>query len=132
MRCPDRCVLVCTRCFEPRSQLRLGNRGQVELHAAARHSSELGRHGFGEQHEDGRLGWFFKSLQEHRRSQPGEMEIGDHDNLARSFARTPVRHFHDPARIVDGQLGPRTLDLDQIRVDPREHSAASVAMAAAP
>jgi hypothetical protein len=29
-------------------------------------------------------------------------------------------------------LGPRTLDLDQIRMDPRKHSAASVATAATP
>ena len=78
------------------------------------------------------VGRLLQCLQQHRRSQPGEMEIRNDDDLAPSLARSPVRHPDDPAGVVHRQLSPGSLDLHQIRMNSREHPAACVAVTASP
>jgi hypothetical protein len=60
------------------------------------------------------------------------VEIGNNHHLAPRLARSPVRHPYDPPSIVDSQLSTGSLDLDEVGVNPRQHSSARVALAASP
>ena len=102
---------------QPRGEHAVGDRPEVDAHAARRDRDQLGRHEVGE-HEERRRRWrLLDRLEQPRRGLGGqEVEVVEHDDLAGAFDRGERRDVDDLAGLLGGDGGAGALDLVHVRV----------------
>ena len=105
---------------------------EIDAHAATGHGDEFGRHEVGRQQEHGVARRLLQGLQQHGGGQPGQVEVGDDDHLAPPLEGPALGQAHHPAGVGHRQGRPRTVDLDQVGMDPGQGAPARRTHAAPP